>query len=505
MLFTEEITLLTKCGDDRSAVHLTPAQDRAANHIIDGLRFGNVLLFRAETGMGRTTILHHVRNAMGGAFVGARQFVDALMLRRPDAIEQAFVEMLEDVLDRHETVVVDDLHLVTAITTNYEYKRQGLLDACLEAVLSSARGRKIVFGADGELQLPQAVRNRASVVKLEEFAPEDYRELAGDGFAEIDFAQVHRTAPSLNAYQLRRACVRLGGGRGLTTDGFIGDLNRHHLTSNVELSEVQAVTLEDLKGMDDVIEALEARIALPFENPALAAELQLKARRGVLLAGPPGTGKTTIGRALAHRLKGKFFLIDGTVIAGSNGFDCKVSSIFRAARKNAPSVVFIDDTDVIFEDDSKGFYRYLLTMLDGLESASAARVCVMITAMDVGSLPPALLRSGRIELWLETRLPDETARAAIFRAKLGGLPAPVSNADIGILAAASQNLTGADLNAVVEDGKLMYAYDRLHGEIMRPVEEYFLEAIEAVRDNRRRYRRGKPAQLSESVPLGFGA
>ena len=59
----------------------------------------------------------------------------------------------------------------------------------------------------------------------------------------------------------------------------------------------------------------------------------------------------------------------------------------EAAQRNAPSIIFIDDSDVIFEDDGdKGFYRYLLTKLDGLESASNARVCVMMTAMDAGSL-----------------------------------------------------------------------------------------------------------------------
>ena len=74
---------------------------------------------------------------------------------------------------------------------------------------------------------------------------------------------------------------------------------------------------------------------------------------------------------------------------------------------------------MIFESGEElGLYRYLLTMLDGLESESAGRVCVMMTAMDVGSLPPALVRSGRIELWLETRLPDDAARGAILRAQL---------------------------------------------------------------------------------------
>src|SRR5262249_49421341 len=192
---------------------------------------------------------------------------------------------------------------------------------------------------------------------------------------------------------------------------------------------------------------LEAKIALPFENRALAAELNLKPKRGVLLAGPPGTGKTTIGRALAHRLKSKFFLIDGTMIAGSNNFYSEVNRVFEKAKQNPPAIVFIDDADVIFEGDDgdKGLYRYLLTKLDGLESASAGRVCVILTAMEVGSLPAAIVRSGRVELWLETRLPDEAARGGIFRENLDALPEPLRLADVSVLAAASRNLTGADL------------------------------------------------------------
>src|SRR5205814_4732649 len=184
---------------------------------------------------------------------------------------------------------------------------------------------------------------------------------------------------------------------------------------NVDLEEVQQVSLEDVKGCDYVIRSLVANIVVPLERDDLATELGLKPKRGVLLAGPPGTGKTTIGRALAHRLRGKFFLIDGTIISGTREFYGRIMEIFEAAKQNAPSIIFIDDSDVIFESgEEMGLYRYLLTMLDGLESEKTGRVCVMLTAMDVGNLPPALLRSGRIELWLEMQLPNEAARAAIL-------------------------------------------------------------------------------------------
>jgi SpoVK/Ycf46/Vps4 family AAA+-type ATPase len=120
-------------------------------------------------------------------------------------------------------------------------------------------------------------------------------------------------------------------------------------------------------------------------------------------------------------------------------------------------------------------------MLDGLESASAERVCVIMTVMDVSSLPQAILRSGRVELWLETRLPDAEARAAIVREKLLLLPPPIGGADVAIVASASRGLTGADLKSVVEDGKLLFAHDKANEKPLREPEAYFLEAIESVR------------------------
>jgi transitional endoplasmic reticulum ATPase len=308
---------------------------------------------------------------------------------------------------------------------------------------------------------------------------------------------------------LRNACVWLRREASVGTENFIQYLREQDMASNVEIEEVAKVCWSDLQGVDEVIQALEAKIALPFENDVLAAELSLKPKRGVLLAGPPGTGKTTIGRALAHRLKSKFFLIDGTMIAGSHDFYSKIHDVFESAKRNAPSIIFIDDADVIFEGEKeRGLCRYLLTMLDGLESASSERVCVMMTAMEPGNLPAAVLRSGRVELWLEMRLPDEAARAVILRGQFSQLPALLREVDVdavvGAVASASSGLTGADLKAVVEDGKLLFAYDKAHGKTGRPLEEYFLEAIETIRSNRRNYVRRKPSpQMMETVKIGF--
>jgi transitional endoplasmic reticulum ATPase len=254
------------------------------------------------------------------------------------------------------------------------------------------------------------------------------------------------------------------------------------------LTEVQPVDLHTLKGVDDIIQSLEANLILPLENDELAAELNLKPKRGVLLAGPPGTGKTTIGRALTHRLKSKFFLVDGTFISGTGGFYRRIQEVFEAAKQNAPSIIFIDDSDAIFESGEElGLYRYLLTMLDGLESASAGRISVMMTAMDIGNLPPALIRSGRIELWLEMRLPNPKARASILLEHLAPLPDALVDVDMPRLVAESEVFTGADLKRLVEDGKTLYAYDKAYGRDLRSATEYFLIAVEGVQTNKARY------------------
>ncbi len=175
----------------------------------------------------------------------------------------------------------------------------------------------------------------------------------------------------------------------------------------------------------------------------------------MLLAGPPDTGKTTIGRALASRLKSKFFLIDGTVIAGTYSFYSKVQRIFGAAKRNAPAVVFIDDADLLFEHrESNGSYRYLLTMLDGLESAGA---------------------------------PDTGARAEILRERLRQAPPPLGAADIDAIADASHGLT---VRICVPWWKTA---------------SFCLEAVAAVRGNGQNYLKRRPAQFIEAREYGFTA
>jgi ATP-dependent 26S proteasome regulatory subunit len=122
-----------------------------------------------------------------------------------------------------------------------------------------------------------------------------------------------------------------------------------------------------------------------------------------------------------------------------------------------------------------------------LESEEASQVCVLLTALNLSNLPPALIRSGRIELWLEMRLPDAEARTAILTEQIAELPDELAGVEVAPLVAATDGFTGADLKRLMQDGKALYAYDLATGKTLLPLTKYFENAIEVVRGNKKHY------------------
>src|SRR5262249_30240662 len=129
----------------------------------------------------------------------------------------------------------------------------------------------------------------------------------------------------------------------------------------------------------------------------------------------------------------------------------------------------------------KGLNRFLLSMLDGLEAETAGKVAVILTAMDPNQLPAALLRSGRVELWLETRLPDAAVRREILGSHIAKLPAALQSYDFERVSDATAGFNAADLARLVADVKALYARDILRKRPVSSVDDYLAHAVDEVR------------------------
>jgi hypothetical protein len=242
----------------KPGINLTPAQRIAAEGLQEAISFGGVLVLRGRTGSGKTTILQWLQAVSGGALLDAARFMRSVAQGAPDALEESFLRMIEEALEQHDLLLVDDLHLVANVLERYWYPRSHLLDAALTAVLAEAAVRKktLVFAVEDEAPFP--IQRRASVWEIGDFTPEDYacilRELAPT--ATPDAGRVHRFAHALSGHQLRNAGAWLARNPAATTEEFTAYLGEHNLASNVEVSQVAAVDWKDLKGVDDVIRAL---------------------------------------------------------------------------------------------------------------------------------------------------------------------------------------------------------------------------------------------------------
>lgn len=472
-------------------VRLSPTQEQTLQRLLGLWSCSPLFVLWGRSGLGRTTVLKEFEGRVGDcAWFDSRTWLRELKDAHPMKIEESFLSAALGQLQKCKTLIVDDFERLDCVVgrCNYHYPRTGLKEPVLQYLVDEARdrGKKVVISSTS--RVADYVDARCLFVGIDRLTEEDYRTIFNcyldENAGEIDVGRVFRFAPKLSIHQLRGALEVLRTRKDLTTALVMRKLEELKMASNINLGEVRSVELEDLKGVDDVIGKLKQFIITPLVEEELARSYGIRPKRGILLHGPPGTGKTTVGRALARRLRSRFFRIDGTFISRTQDFYRKISQVFENARDNAPALVFIDDCDTIFEDkDEFGLYRYLLTMLDGLESEEMAGVSVMMTAMDVSSIPPALIRSGRIELWLEMQKPDLAARQAILMARCRDLPDRHGQLDLLAVAEITDGFTGADLERTVLDAKTLIIAELASGHVVADATRYFLAAVEGVKSN----------------------
>lgn len=237
-------------------------------------------------------------------------------------------------------------------------------------------------------------------------------------------------------------------------------------------NEKEKVTFKEIAGSDEAKQDLEEVVEF-LKFPKKFSGMGAKIPKGVLLVGPPGTGKTMLSRAVAGEANVPFFSISGSefvemfVGVGAS----RVRDLFAKAKKNSPCIIFIDEIDAVGRrrgsgmggghDEREQTLNQILVEMDGFEQGQNVIVLAATNRADV--LDPALLRPGRFDRRVNIGLPDRKDREAILKTHFEKKPL-AKNVDLDSLAAKAAGSSGADLANIANESAIIAARNS-HNEI----------------------------------------
>ena len=220
------------------------------------------------------------------------------------------------------------------------------------------------------------------------------------------------------------------------------------------------VTYEEVGGLQSAVDAMREIVELPLRHPELFARLGVEPHSGILLYGPPGCGKTLLAKVLANESEANMFSINGPEIMNKyyGETEAKLRDIFKEAKDNSPSIIFVDEIDAIapkreeaYGDVEKRVVAQLLALMDGLNDRG--NVIVLGATNRPESVDPALRRPGRFDREFEISVPNEDGRLEILQIHTRGMPIDES-IELKDLASELHGYTGADIKSLCREAAM---------------------------------------------------
>jgi transitional endoplasmic reticulum ATPase len=233
---------------------------------------------------------------------------------------------------------------------------------------------------------------------------------------------------------------------------------------------VPSVVYEDIGGLKSVIVKVREMIELPLKHPELFDRLGIDPPKGVLLHGPPGTGKTMLAKAVANESDAYFISINGPEIMSKYYGESEkaLRDLFEEAEKNTPAIIFLDELDSIAPkrgevtgEVERRVVAQLLSLMDGLKERK--NVIVIGSTNRPEALDMALRRPGRFDREIELGIPDSEGRREILLIHTRGMPL-AEDIDLNEFAERTYGFVGADISAVTREAA-MNALRRILPEI----------------------------------------
>ncbi len=231
------------------------------------------------------------------------------------------------------------------------------------------------------------------------------------------------------------------------------------ILSETSVDKKVRVTFEEIGGLKTQTKRMREIVELPLRHPEVFSRLNIEPHSGILLYGPPGCGKTLIAKVLASESEANFYSINGPEIMNKyyGETEARLRDIFKEARENSPSVIFIDEIDAIapkreeaYGDVEKRVVAQLLALMDGLNDRG--NVIVLGATNRPDSVDPALRRPGRFDREIEISVPNADGRLEILQIHTRGMP--LQDVDLKKLAAELHGYTGADIKSLCREAAM---------------------------------------------------
>lgn len=220
------------------------------------------------------------------------------------------------------------------------------------------------------------------------------------------------------------------------------------------------VTYDEVGGLRNEIKVMREIVELPLRHPEIFDRLGIEPHSGILLYGPPGCGKTLIAKVLASESEANMYSINGPEIMNKyyGETEAKLRDIFKEAKDNSPSIIFIDEIDAIapkreeaYGDVEKRVVAQLLALMDGL--TDRGNVIVLGATNRPDSVDPALRRPGRFDREIEVSVPNADGRYEILQIHTRGMPI-AEDVESRRLASELHGYTGADIKSLCREAAL---------------------------------------------------
>ena len=266
---------------------------------------------------------------------------------------------------------------------------------------------------------------------------------------------------ALGQYMSRKMMEKMGGG------GNSMMFNMGKSNAKVYVKSAEGIKFDDVAGEDEAKENL-TEVVNYLHDPSKYQEIGASMPKGILLVGPPGTGKTMLAKAVAGEANVPFFSMSGSefveMFVGMGA--SKVRDLFKQAKEKAPCIVFIDEIDAIGQKRSGGQYggndereqtlNQLLTEMDGFEGNNG--VIILAATNRPESLDPALTRPGRFDRRVPVELPDLKGREAILQVHAKKIKV-AEDVDFNKIARMASGASGAELANIVNEAALRAVRD----------------------------------------------